>query len=761
MSQTQSFFVIKRDGSREPVRFDAISNRIFILSKGLCIDPILVAQQVISILPQEIKTSDIDLMTAKLCNNLSVNHIDYLILAKKLLVSDLHKSTSESFYDTMGELYNNGGRLSDDYFKLVLKHSEVLQKVIDYERDYLFDFFGLSTLKSKYLLGYTDPDSSKNDYVIERPQHLWMRVALFIHGDDIENVIRTYDYLSLLKMTHATPTLYNAGIKNGQLASCFLTQMKEDSIDGIFDTLKDCAKISQNAGGIGVAIQDVRCKGSIIRGTGGRSNGIGPMCRVFQEVSVYVDQGGGKRKGSFAMYIEPWHADIIEFLNLKRKDANSDVGAPKLFYGLWINDLFMEAVRDNGDWYLMNPDVCKGLSSTYGDKFKTLYESYIENNMFVEKIKARKIWRAMLSSQKETSQPYVCFKDSVNAKSNQQNLGVIKSSNLCSEIMEYTSPDEISVCNLASISLKACVEDGKFNFKTLYDIAYQLTINLNCVIDKTFYPLSESKYSSLEHRPIGIGVQGLADVFMILRYPFESKEASELNKKISEIMYFAAMTSSCDLAKKYGTYNSYEGSPVSNGIFQFDMWGVVPSECDWKGLKEKVKEHGIRNSLLIALMPTASTSNILGNNECFQPITSNMYVRKTIVGNFILTNEYLMRDLIKLDLWNEGMKKKIIKNKGSIQTIKEIPKELKDLYKTIWEVPLKNQVSMSIDRGPFVCQSQSLNIFMRTVDFTKLGNLIMSGWRRGAKTICYYIHSYSRATTAQFTLGSDCESCSG
>jgi ribonucleoside-diphosphate reductase alpha chain len=589
--------------------------------------------------------------------------------------------------------------------------------------------------------------------VAERPQHMLMRVAVGIHKNDIESAIKTYNLMSEGWFTHATPTLFNAGTPKPQMSSCFLLTMKDDSIEGIYDTLKSCAQISQSAGGIGLSIHDIRAKGSYIKGTNGTSNGIVPMLRVYNDTARYVDQGGGKRKGSFAIYLEPWHADVFDFLDLKKNHGKEEQRARDLFYAMWTPDLFMKRVEENGDWTLMCPNECPGLSDTYGDEFEALYEKYEREGRGRKTIKAQDLWFKILESQIETGTPYMLYKDAANSKSNQKNLGVIKSSNLCTEIMEYTAPDEVAVCNLASLALPKFVEDGQFDHNKLFEVTYQATINLNRIIDNNFYPVPEARNSNMRHRPIGLGVQGLADAYILMRFPFDSPEAAQLNKDIFETIYYASMTASKDLAKVEGPYETFKGSPVSQGIFQFDMWGVQPSSrWEWDVLREEVMTHGVRNSLLLAPMPTASTAQILGNNECFEPYTSNIYTRRVLSGEFIIVNKHLLRDLVKAGLWNPEMRNKLMASNGSVQKIDEIPQEIKDLYKTAWEISQKVIIEQAADRGAYICQSQSLNIFMENANFGKLTSMHFYGWKKGLKTGMYYLRTKAATDAIKFTV---------
>lgn len=749
-------YVIKRDGRREAVKFDKITARVKKLCYGL--DPIVDATQVtlkvIDGIFDGVTTTELDNLTAEVAATMTVRHPDYAQLASRIAVSNLHKNTKKSFSDTMGDLYayidpktgEAAPLLADDVHELIQQHAEMLDSAIIYDRDFRYDYFGFKTLERGYLL-------KLDGKVAERPQHMLMRVAVGIHKRDIDAAIQTYNSLSEGWYTHATPTLFNAGTPKPQMSSCFLLQLKDDSIGGIYDTLKQCAQISQSAGGIGLSIHNLRAKGSYIKGTNGTSNGIVPMLRVFNDTARYVDQGGGKRKGSFAVYLEPWHADVEDFLELKKNHGKEEMRARDLFYAMWIPDLFMKRVEQNGDWTLMCPNECPGLGDNWGEKFEALYEQYEREGKGRKTMKAQDLWFKILESQIETGTPYILFKDSANRKSNQQNLGTIKSSNLCTEIIEYTAPDEIAVCNLGSIALPKFVEKGKFDHQKLFEITVELTRNLNRVIDQNYYPVPEARRSNMRHRPIGLGVQGLADTFILMRYPFESVEAKVLNREIFETIYYAALTASKELAKEEGPYETYPGSPASQGKLQFDLWGVTPSDrWEWDILRDEIKQHGIRNSLLVAPMPTASTAQILGNNECFEPYTSNLYTRRVLSGEFIVVNKYLLRDLVKLDLWSEEMKNRIIQGNGSVQHIAEIPQNLKELYKTAWEISQKTIIDMSADRGAYICQSQSLNVFMENVNFAKLTSMHFHSWKSGLKTGMYYLRTKAAADAIKFTL---------
>ena len=755
--------VIKRDGRRESVRFDKITNRIENLCYGLdsvYIHPIEVAKKVIDGLYDGVTTTELDSLAAEVCASLTVKHPEYAILAARIAISNLHKTTSQSFSNTMKRLYTyinpktgeNAALIASDVYGVIKKYAAKLDEAIDYKRDFDYDFFGFKTLEKSYLI-------KLDGKVVERPQHMLMRVAVGIHKEDIDAAIETYHLLSEKWFTHATPTLFNAGTPKPQLSSCFLLTVKDDSIDGIYDTLKQCAKISQSAGGIGLSIHNVRAKGSYIRGTNGVSNGIVPMLRNFDMTARYVDQGGGKRKGSFAIYLEPWHADIKDFLDLKKNHGKEEMRARDLFYALWISDLFMKRVESNENWSLFCPHEAPGLADCFGEEFEKLYTKYEKEGRAREVIKAQDLWFEVLESQIETGTPYILYKDAANGKSNQQNLGTIKSSNLCTEIMEYTSPDEVAVCNLASLALPKFIKEGKdgklyFDHEALYRITKVATRNLNKVIDVNYYPVEEARRSNFRHRPIGLGVQGLADAFILLRMPFDSAEAKGLNEDIFETIYYAAMETSMELAKVEGTYETYDGSPVSKGQFQFDLWNVTPksNRWNWEGLKAQVKKYGVRNSLLVAPMPTASTSQILGNNECFEPYTSNIYTRRTLSGEFIVVNKHLMKDLIRLGIWNENMKNRLIAANGSVQNLPEVPQNIKDIYKTVWEISQKIIIDMAADRGAYICQSQSMNVFLQEPNFGKLTSMHFYAWKKGLKTGMYYLRSKAATSAIQFTV---------
>ncbi|MFN5417794.1 MAG: ribonucleoside-diphosphate reductase subunit alpha [Flavobacteriia bacterium] len=750
-------YVVKRDGRKEAVKFDKITARIVKMCYGL--DPLVsaekVAMKVIEGIYDGVTTSDLDNLAAETAAAKTIDHPDYALLASRIAVSNLHKDTKKSFSEVMEDLYTyidpktneNASLLADDVYEVIQNNKETLDSSIIYDRDFRYDYFGFKTLSRSYLL-------KLNGQIAERPQQMLMRVAVGIHKNDIAAAIKTYNLMSEGWFTHATPTLFNSGTPKPQMSSCFLLTMKEDSIDGIYETLKSCAKISQSAGVIVLALHDIRAKGSYIKGTNGTSNGIVPMLRVFNDTARYVDQGGGKRKGSFAMYIEPWHADVFDFLDLKKNHGKEEQRARDLFYALWIPDLFMKRVEENGEWTLMCPHECPGLSETHSAEFEALYTKYEAEGKGRKTIKAQELWFKILESQIETGTPYMLYKDAANAKSNQQNLGTIKSSNLCTEIIEYTAPDEIAVCNLASLALpKYVTEEGTFDHDKLFEVTYQATVNLNRIIDGNYYPVEEARNSNMRHRPIGLGVQGLADTFIMLRMPFESEEARKLNSEIFETIYYAAMTASKDLAKVEGPYETIEGSPVSKGIFQYDMWGVTPSSrWEWDVLKEEVKEFGVRNSLLLAPMPTASTAQILGNNECFEPYTSNIYTRRVLSGEFIIVNKHLLKDLVKEGLWNKEMRQKLMVSNGSVQNIPEIPAHIKDLYKTAWEISQKAIIEQAADRGAYICQSQSLNIFMENANFGKLTSMHFYGWKKGLKTGMYYLRTKAATDAIKFTV---------
>jgi ribonucleoside-diphosphate reductase alpha chain len=725
MDELINMNVIKRNGEKEPLSYDKIIYRLKQISPNLNIRYSELVIKIMDQLYNNIHTSKIDELMAELCASLGSQNMDYSNLSSKLIISNHQKEVVSSILYCVQNI--DPAYLSNDYYNFVINNHEYLESIMDYSRDYLIDYFGFKTLERAYLI-------KKNGVVIERIQHLWMRVAIQIHSPNLEKIKETYDGLSKKEFIHATPTLYNAGTMRPQLSSCFLLGMESDSIDGIFNTLKDCANISKWAGGIGLHIHNVRAEGSHIKGTNGTSNGIAPMLRVFNNTARYVDQGGGKRNGSFAIYLEPWHADIENFLDLKKNHGEEEMRARDLFYALWIPDLFMEKVETNQDWYLMCPDKCKGLSDVYSDEFKTLYNKYVDRKYYNKKINARELWFKILDSQMETGTPYMLYKDACNQKSNQKNLGTIKSSNLCCEIIEYSDSNESAVCNLASISLSSMVEDKIFNYDKLHQVTKILTENLNKIIDVNFYPTEKTLISNTRHRPIGIGVQGLADTFALMDIPFESDEAVEVNKLIFETMYHASLEKSMEMATSYGAYETFAGSPLSKGVFQFDMWNVAPSpRYDWNTLRSQIITHGVRNSLCIAPMPTASTSQILSNNECFEPFTSNIYTRRTLAGEFVVINKHLMRELTALNIWNTTIKDKIIADKGSIQRISEIPDSIKLKYKIVWEIPMKHVINMARDRGAFICQSQSMNLWIEEPNYKILTSMHIYSWKCGLK----------------------------
>ena len=841
MSEKYEDCVIKRNGNKEPVSFDKILKRIKTIGQEkskLHVNYTSLCQKIIDQLYDDITTQEIDELTAQQCASMATTHPDYGTLASRILISNHHKMVDANYLQAIEKLYNNTDIhniktpiISEKLYNVVKNNHEVIQSWFDFDRDYLLDYFGFKTLERAYLLKI-------NKQLIERPQHMWMRVALGIHCDDLEKAKETYDMMSNKYFTHATPTLFNAGTPRPQLSSCYLIAMESDSINGIYNTLGDCAAISKWAGGIGMHIHNIRGAGSHIRGTNGTSNGIVPMLRVFNNTARYVDQGGGRRNGSFAIYLEPWHPDIMEFLDMKKNHGDEEARARDLFYALWLNDLFMQRVKQNKKWTLMCPDACRGLSDAYGDDFKTLYEEYESKNMGMRTVNARDVWFKILDSQSETGVPYLLYKDACNQKSNQKNLGTIKSSNLCCEIVEYSDDKETAVCNLASIALSKFVKPPTYPFKNtgadsikvytknncnwclmmknelkknnisyteevvevedfesfkkqhgvetvpqLYDgdeliggyskvaellkpmfdydelhhITKIVTANLNKVIDINFYPTTKTQTSNMRNRPIGIGVQGLADAFALLNLPFHSEEASRVNEMIFETMYHAALEKSMEIAKIEGPYSSFKGSPASKGVLQFDMWNVKVSNnrYDWDKLKHDIKENGIRNSLLLAPMPTASTSQILGNNECFEPFTSNIYVRRTIAGEFVIINKHLLSELINTGLWNENTKQQMVKDNGSIQNIKAIPQALKDKYKIVWEIPMKHIINMAAERGKFICQSQSMNLWMKNPTYDKLTTMHFYSWSKGLKTGQYYLRTKAKAAPQQFTVEPD------
>ncbi|REH00071.1 ribonucleoside-diphosphate reductase subunit alpha [Flavobacterium aquicola] len=755
-------FVVKRDGHKEPVMFDKITERIKKLCYGLneLVDPVKVAMRVIEGLYDGVSTSELDNLAAETAASMTIAHPDYAQLAARIAISNLHSNTKKSFSETMNEMFHyinprtnqESPLLAEEVHKVIMDNAAFLDSHIIYTRDFNYDYFGFKTLERSYLLKI-------NGKIVERPQHMLMRVAVGIHLDDLKSVLETYDLMSKKYFTHATPTLFNAGTPKPQMSSCFLLAMQDDSIDGIYDTLKQTAKISQSAGGVGLSIHNVRATGSYIRGTNGTSNGIVPMLRVFNDTARYVDQGGGKRKGSFAIYIETWHADIFDFLDLKKNTGKEEMRARDLFFAMWTSDLFMKRVQEDSTWTLMCPNECPGLYDVYGEEFEALYTDYEFRGKGRKTIKARELWEKILESQIETGTPYMLYKDAANRKSNQKNLGTIRSSNLCTEILEYTSSDEVAVCNLASISLPMFIENGKFNHQLLYDVTKRVTRNLNRVIDRNYYPVKEAENSNMRHRPIGLGVQGLADAFIMLRMPFTSDEAKELNQEIFETLYFAACTASMEMAVEEGPYSTFKGSPMSNGEFQHNLWGLKDEELsgrwDWASLRKEVVKNGVRNSLLVAPMPTASTSQILGNNEAFEPYTSNIYTRRVLSGEFIVVNKHLLHDLVRLGLWNENLKQEIMRHNGSVQNIDIIPQDLKELYKTVWEMSMKDIIDMSRQRGYFVDQSQSLNLFMQDANYSKLTSMHFYAWQSGLKTGMYYLRTKAAVDAIKFTLNND------
>jgi len=769
----QEMRVTKRDGQLMTVEFDKILRRLKILGNeaGIKINYTSLAMKVIDQLFDGISTTKIDELSAEQCASMGSTHYDYTTLAGRIVVSNHHKNTNPSFREVMTDLYkfiDKRGKpsplVSDELYKIVCDDTDgELDKLCDFSRDYLIDYFGFKTLERAYLM-------KVDGKTVERPQHMWLRVAIGIHGYDMTSVKETYEYMSRKYFTHATPTLFNAGTPHPQLSSCFLQAMESDSIDGIYNTLKECALISKWAGGIGMHIHNVRASGSHIRGTNGQSNGIVPMLKVFNNTAKYVDQGGGRRNGSFAIYLEPWHADVEMFLQMRKNHGDEELKARDLFYAMWIPDLFMERIKENGKWTLMCPDECPGLADVYGDDFLALYTKYEREGKGRNTVNARDLWFQILDAQMETGTPYILFKDACNKKSNQKNVGTIKSSNLCTEIVEYSDENETAVCNLASIALPAFVSaDGVMDYEELHKVSRIVTNNLNRVIDVNYYPTPKTQRSNFRHRPVGIGVQGLADVFMMMGLPFHSDEAKLINKRIFETIYHAALEKSCELAMRYGPYETFAGSPASQGILQFDMWKVDPTNdrYDWTELKRRIMKYGIRNSLLMAPMPTASTSQILGYNECIEPITSNIYNRRTMAGEFILTNKYLMSDLLKLDLWNDKIKNNIIANNGSVQHIEAIPQEIRDKYKTVWELPMKHLIDMSADRGAFICQSQSLNLWLEDPNYNSLTSMHFYSWSKGLKTGIYYLRRRARHQAQKFTIeperkqsaGGECEMC--
>ncbi|MDP6869452.1 MAG: ribonucleoside-diphosphate reductase subunit alpha [Candidatus Poseidoniaceae archaeon] len=752
--------VVKRNGEKEDVRFDAIQEKLAKLSHGLnpdWVDHGYVAKLVIEGLYDGVTTSELDELAAETAASLAANHPDYSKLAARICIDNLHRSTKDKFSDVTEDLRSyidpESGKhaplISEEVYKIIMDNKEILDNHIDYDRDHNYDYFGFKTLERSYMLRL-------NGEVAERPQHMLMRVSVGIHHDNIENALKTYDLMSEGWFTHATPTLFNSGTPTPQMSSCFLLTMQDDSLDGIYDTLHQCARISKSAGGIGLSVHQIRSKGSYIKGTNGTSNGLVPMLKVFDQTARYVDQGGGKRKGSIAIYLEPWHPDIFEFLDLRKNHGKEEMRARDLFYALWTPDLFMERVEGNAEWSLFCPNECPGLHDTYGDDFRELYAKYESEGRARKTVKARDLWDAITQSQIETGTPYMLYKDACNEKSNQKNLGTIRSSNLCTEIIEYTAPDEVAVCNLASIALPKFVDLASMTYdhKKLYEVTYHATGNLNRVIDVNFYPVEEARNSNMRHRPIGLGVQGLADTFAMLKLPFESDGAKQLNKEIFETIYFAACQASLDAAKLEGPYSTFEGSPASKGILQPDLWGMTEhsGRWDWDTLRKEIVENGMRNSLLLAPMPTASTSQILGNNECFEAFTSNLYVRRTLSGEFIVPNRHLVSDLIERNLWSFEMKDEILRQRGSVQAIERIPEDIKELYKTTWEIRQRHVIDMAADRGAYIDQSQSLNIHMTDANPAKVTSMHFYGWRKGLKTGMYYLRTKAATDAIQFTV---------
>lgn len=759
MEETIHMYVTKRDGRTELLSYDKIVQRTKQVGEGLNIQYSGLVMKIMDQLYNHIPTTKIDELMAEQCASMGVHHYDYSSLASRLIISNHQKEVNSSILECINKMSNQTGYLSKTYIDFVKKHHEYLESIMDCSRDFFIDYFGFKTLERAYLFKYEGK-------ICERIQHMWMRVAIQIHGDNMEQIKLTYDMLSKKEYIHATPTLFNSGTVRPQLSSCFLLGMEDDSIDGIFNTLKECANISKWAGGIGLHIHNVRAEGSHINGTNGSSNGVVPMLRVFNNTARYVDQGGGKRNGSFAMYMEPWHGDVINFLDMRKNQGDEEMRGRDLFYALWIPDLFMEKVEKGLEWYLMCPNISKGLSDVHGQAFNELYNKYVEEGKYLKKINARELWFKILDSQMETGTPYLLYKDACNKKSNQQNLGTIKSSNLCCEIIEYSDSNESAVCNLASISLSSMMEDGEFNYDKLYKVTCAVTNNLDKLIDVNFYPTNKTRLSNQKHRPIGIGVQGLADVFAMLKLPFESIEAKKVNVQIFETIYHASLTASMNIALEKSPYSSFEGSPLSQGKFQFDLWGVTPSDrYNWNELRENIMRHGVRNSLCVAPMPTASTSQILGNNECFEPFTSNIYTRRTLAGEFMVINRYLMKELIDLGIWNIKIKDKIVEHKGSVQHIPEIPDEIKQRYKIVWEIQMKNVIEMARDRGAFICQSQSMNLWIEEPNYKILTAMHLYSWKCGLKTGMYYLRRKAKHQAQQFTIIPDnkeeeCLNCS-
>ena len=755
--EVEEMRVKKRNGTFENIAFDKILNRVKNLGKSANITSINYASLIIKVIDQlydGIPTTKIDELTAEQCAALSTQHPDYITLASHIATSNNHKNTDASFYKVMVKLHNNKDNqkcssplISETTMSAITKYKIELENMIMYERDFLIEYFGYKTLEYSYLL-------KVDGQVVERPQHMWLRVSVGIHGDNIEKIKETYDLMSQKYFTHATPTLFNSGTLRPQMSSCYLIAMENDSLGGIFNTLADCAHISKWAGGIGLHIHNVRARGSLIRGTNGASTGIVPMLRVFNSTARYVDQGG-RRNGSFAIYLEPWHADIREFLELKKNHGDEEVKARDLFYALWIPDLFMKKIKENEDWCLFCPNECPGLSDVYGEKFDALYHSYESEGREKCKLKARDLWFKILDSQMETGTPYLLYKDACNKKSNQQNIGTIKSSNLCCEIVQYSDDKETAVCNLASIALNKFVTANKtFDYDLLHSVAKVVTYNLNQVIDVNYYPTEKTRTSNMRHRPIGIGIQGLADIFMMMNFAFNSSEAKQINTNIFETIYHAALEASVELSKLHGPYDSFNGSPASKGILQFDMWNIDPgnSRYNWTEMKASIIKYGIRNSLLLAPMPTASTSQILGNNEAFEPITSNIYTRRTLAGEFIVINKYLMRELIDMGLWTDALKNNIIANRGSVQHLTNLSEHVRNKYKTVWEIPMKDLIDMSADRAAFICQSQSLNLWMEEPSYGPLTSMHFYAWSKGLKTGLYYLRRKPKHQAQQFTI---------
>jgi ribonucleoside-diphosphate reductase alpha chain len=751
-------YVHTRSGEKEPIKFDKITERINQIAFDLDanhVDTTVITQKVIEGIYDGITTRELDQLAAETAAYLSTRHPDYSKLAGRIAVSNLHKETRGCFSENIKSMYKfvnsktgeHSPLVSKELFDVVVANAERLDKAVIDKRDFNYDYFGFKTLERSYLL-------KMDGNIVERPGQMLMRVSLGIHMDDLDAAIKTYDLMSEKYFTHASPTLFNSGTSKPQLSSCFLLTMKDDSIEGIYDTLRQTALISQSAGGIGLSIHNVRATGSLIKGTNGTSNGIVPMLKVFNDTARYVDQGGGKRKGAFAIYLEPWHADVFAFLELKKNTGKEEARARDLFYAMWTPDLFMKRVEEDGEWSLFCPHECPGMADCYGAEFEKLYTSYEKSGKAKKVIRAQDLWFAILESQVESGSPYMLYKDSANEKSNQKNLGTIKSSNLCTEIMEYTAPDEVAVCNLASVALNRFVEKGQYNHQKLFDVVYQATVNLNKIIDINYYPIPEAEKSNKRHRPIGLGVQGLADTFFMMRLPYESEEALELNNQIFETIYYAALTASKDQAIKFGTYETYQGSPASEGILQFDMWGVKPTSknWDWNKLKGDIAKHGIRNSLLVAPMPTASTSQILGNNECFEPITSNIYVRRVLSGEFAVVNKHLVKDLIEIGVWDDDMRNEIIANNGSVQGVERIPEDFQALYKTVWEIKQKAVIDLAKGRAPYICQGQSLNVHMEDPNFGKLSSMHFYAWKAGLKTGMYYLRTRAAVNAVAFTV---------